>query len=703
MAYHPFLNEQLDIRWSQLTPEHIKGDLEVALEEARQNIDTLANLTKTGETLTYENTVGALDESTTALSWAWGLVSHLTSVCDSAEIRKAQGEMIPVVTEFYSSIALNDGLWQTLKAYGESDAVESLDPVRKRHVTETLAEFRESGADLDADSKARLMEIESELATLTKTYSENVLDTTNEWEMLVDDESELAGLSESAKAAALASAVEKGLATADNPRWRFTLHMPSYIPLMEQSENDKLRHEAWKAMCKVGASGDKDNSDLIWQILELRHEKAQLLGKQHFPDFTTSRRMAKTGEAALAFIDDLADRVRPAYREEMASLEKYRAAKLDEEVQPLQPWEVAYWSERRRREEYAFDDEQLRPYFEVNRVIDGMFELAQKLFGVEIKELPSVFLEDAGDPLPEGHYEVWHPEVKVFEIRDVDGDGSLRGIFYTDWHPRETKRGGAWMNSLKTGLPPVAGNERIPHIGLMCGNMSPAVGDKPSLLTHNEVETVFHEFGHLIHHLFGDVPVKGLNGISVPWDFVELPSQIMENFCWERESLDLFARHHETGEPIPDELFDKMRRARNYMEASGFIRQLSFGKLDLEMHLHFQKFKGRDLNDIDREILESYRVPMKTDSPTMLVRFTHLFGHSTGYAAGYYSYKWAEVLDADAFTRFLEEGVLNSETGLSFKDTILSKGNSEDVAKLYRDFMGRDPDPEALLRRGGLA
>ena len=696
---HPFLNPEFEIRWSQLKPECIEPDITKALEEAQGRIDELAGSGL--DDRTFDNTLLAGESATNTLDRAWGLVGHLDSVCNSDALRKAYNAMLPKVTEFYARIPLNEKLWKVIKAYATTDDAAGLTGPRKRFLDETLADFRDQGADLPPESKKRLEALEAELAQITQKFGENVLDATNAWELYVDDESKLAGLPETARATALADAKSKGKGTDEAPVWRFTLHYPSMAPVLQHLDDEEIRRKVWKASSLVGHKDSHDNTDLIWKILKLRQEKAEILGKDDFADMVLERRMAKDGLTADSFVTDLHDRIIEAFETDGQTLREYKANRNGGDPSMLKPWEVGYWAEKQRKELYDFDEEELRPYFPVGRVIDGLYDLAQRVFGLRVEERTAVFHEvgKTGD-IDQGAVEVWHPEVKYYDMFDAN-DGRKMGSFFTDWHPREPKRGGAWMNFLCTGAPGADG-KLTPHLGLICGNMTPATEGKPALLTHREVETIFHEFGHLIHHLCGEVEIRSLNGVDVAWDFVELPSQIMENWCWDRASLDLFALHHETGDPIPEELFQKMLKARNYMSATDNMRQLSFGKMDLELHRRFAKGEPRDLDEVVGGIQETY--VMKTDPPAPhnARKFTHLFSSSVGYAAAYYSYKWSEVLDADAFTRFKAEGVMSPQVGMDFRRKILSRGNSEDPAKLFRDFMGRDPKLEALLERAGL-
>ena len=674
---HPFLCRDFHIEWSKLTPDHIIADVSLAIETGRANIETIKAITP--EEATFENTFGALESATADLDRSWGRVNHLDSVSNSEELRKALNEMLPLVSEFSSSISLDQQLWTVLKSFAHSHAADSLSDIQKRYVSETCEEFQSAGADLNEESKKRMFEINSALAKVTQKFGENVLDSTNAWELFISEESRLSGLPESAKTSAAEDAKAKG----KEGQWRFTQQFPSMYPVMQYATDDQLRKEIWEGGCTIGNGGESDNTQLIWEILRLRKEKAALLGHDNFADLVLKRRMAKDGQGALRFTEDLHLKIREQFLQEVSELEAYKAEKNHSKPAPLEPWETAFWAEKRRKELYDFDDEALRPYFPVNQVMKGLFDLTSRLFGITITPASA---------------ETWHPEVTFYEIRDTQSEDHL-GSFYADWHPRESKRGGAWMNYLETGLP----SPRTPHLGLICGNMSKPTADKPALLTHREVETVFHEFGHLLHHLLSDVEIKSLAGVNVPWDFVELPSQIMENFCWDRQSLDLFARHYQTGETIPDALFEKMISARNYLSATTFMRQLALGKLDLELHLNSEQFLDGDLDAVDREILADYKAALATESPSMARRFSHLFSSPVGYAAGYYSYKWAEVLDADAFTRFQKEGVLNVETGMSFREEILSKGNSRSVDLSYEAFMGRGPNQDALLQRSGLS
>ena len=685
----PFLADKFQIAWSELKPEYIVSDITEAIEIAQNQVDLISQPCPAGDELTFENTLIALESAYESLSRPWGLVSHLDSVSNSDPLREAYNAMLPKVSEFYSKVPLNSGLWNRIKAYSETEEAKSLSGTRLRFLEETLSDFQNSGADLPSEDKSRLMQIESELAQKTQKYSENVLDSTNQWELIVDNEEDLSGLPENSKAAALENAKSKEIGSEENPKWRFTLQAPSYFPVLEHVHSDSIRKKVWEGTCSIGASGDYDNSNLVWEILELRQKKAELLGKKNFADQVLQRRMAKDGATALAFVEDLHQRTKPFFDVETEELEKYKAQVDGGESCAMEPWEIAYWSEKRRKAEYDFDDEELRPYFSMEKVIDGMFSIATKIFGIRINQ-------------PENQPEAWHKEVKFYEIHDEDSGAHL-GSFYTDWFPRESKRSGAWMNYLRTGEPQADGT-RSPHLGLMCGNMTPPVAGSPALLKHDEVETVFHEFGHLLHHLLGEVEVKSLNGVNVAWDFVELPSQIMENFCWDRQSLDLFALHHETGDPIPDDLYQKMMAARNYRSATAMMRQLSLGKLDLELHINEAQAasENKNLDDLTESLLGEYSIPTLTRPSTMARRFGHLFASPTGYAAAYYSYKWAEVLDADAFTRFSKEGIMNPDTGRDFREKILSKGNSDDPKTLFHNFMGREPDPDALLIRSGL-
>ena len=697
---HPFLQKDFQIRWSALVPGAIEADIKKALEDANGRIEALCEDFDLEE-LTFENTLIALEEATEDLSMAWGLVGHLDSVRNSDELRDAQNAMLPEVTQFFSRIPLNDRLWKRIKSYAESDEAKALEGVKLRLLDETVKDFVRSGADLPADKKSRLEEVEAGLAKVTQKFSENVLDSTNEWELIIEDTKRLAGLPDTAVSVLQSEAAAKNLGSEDEPVYRITLKAPVYFPVLEYADDADLRKEVWEGSITVGRGGDFDNTELIADILKLRQEKAEILGKANFADQVLEERMAKNGSTALGFLEDLAERTQPFFQREIGELKAFREEQDSSWDGVFEPWDVAYWAEKLRKARYDFDEEEVRPYFAIDNVIEGMFRLCEKVFGFKIVECDSTFTEPGGEPEGDA-VEVWHPEVKFYELCD-ETSGELLGSFYADWHPRVDKRGGAWMNYFKTGTPPTDKEPRRPHLGLICGNLTPSSADKPALLTHREVETVFHEFGHLLHHLMGEVAIKSLNGIHVVWDFVELPSQIMENFCWSRVSLDFFAKHYQTGESIPEELFQKMLGARNFQSAMVQMRQLAFGKMDLELHVNHHGIGTEgDLDSVVREILKGYLMPLATEPPTMARRFTHLFASATGYAAGYYSYKWAEVLDADAFTRFADAGVISPEVGREFRAKILSQGGSRDAGELFRDFMGRDPDLNSLLERSGL-
>lgn len=669
---NPLLRLPFDIPFADIKIEHIVPAVRQLLAESQQAIDEIARL---DSERSFANTMIPFDRCSEDLEHAMAVVRHMEAVDNSPELRQAIEIIDPEVSAFSSAIPLNPELWKALKAVPSSN----LRPVQERFLTKQIDSFRRHGADLDPESKKKLMELDIELQKLCTKFSQNVLDATNAFELIVEDESNLAGLPESARLAARAAAEAKG-----KPGYRFTLQGPSITAVLTYLEDASIRRQMWEAYNRRGWQEPYDNRGVMKQILALRREKARLLGFFNFADFVLSDRMAQRGSIAREFLNNLERASRAKFEEEHAQLESFQA-QLDGVPRPLEPWDLGYYAEKQRQALYDFDEEILRPYFAVDRVVSGMFQLCERLFGIEVREIPGA--------------KTYHPTVKYFEIWS---DGRRIGAFYADWFPRESKRGGAWMEGLRTGGPMPDGSFE-PHLGVICGNMTEPVAGKPALLTHREVETIFHEFGHLIHHCLSEVEIRSLSGTNVPWDFVELPSQIMENWCWEREALDFFARHYETNEPIPDDLLQRMKRARTYRAASAQMRQLAFGTVDLTLHIDYDPKTDEDPVELATSVIQKFTPVPLPSGFGMILSFTHLFSSPVAYAAGYYSYKWAEVLDADAFSRFQSEGVLNPETGRAYRKSILAKGNSDEPRNLYRNFMGRDADQTALLRRQGLA
>ena len=669
---NPLLTERFPIQFDAVKAEHVVPAINLLLEQMKNRVTDLA---KPEIPRTYENIMLSLDRLTEPLDFAMGVVRHLESVATYGELRNAYNEVLEPVSQFYSSIPLNAELWSAIKAVADSKQAAELGPVDKRFLDKTVSSFRRAGADLDAEDKRKLEALEVELTKVTTKFSEHVLDATNAFDLIITDEQKLAGLPDVFRTAA-----REGAAAKKAEGWRFTLHAPSYTPAMTYLDDRAIRQQLWHAFNTRATQGELDNSALILEILRLRREKAQLLGYKDFADLVLEKRMAHNGAEAQQFVEDLDAKTRPFFEREIDELNHF-ARQIG--YTDVQPWDVGYISEKMRKALYDFDEEELRPYFQLDRVVAGMFDIFSRVLSIKVIEEPGV--------------PVWDAAVKYYRVTDAES-GILLGGFYTDWFPRENKRGGAWMDGLFTGNP----DEAEPHLGVIAGNLMPPVGDTPSLLSHREVETIFHEFGHLLHQITGRVRIKSLASMNVPWDFIELPSQIMENWCMERDALNLFARHYQTGDPIPEDLFNKMKRARNFMSGTAQMRQLGFALVDLKLHRDFDPASGADVMAFARDILARFAIAPLPSDYGMIASFTHLFSSPVAYGAGYYSYKWAEVLDADAFTRFRREGIFNTETGLDYRRRILERGDSEDPAQLYRDFMGREPDPNALLERLGL-
>lgn len=681
---NPLLSDAYRIPFHRIRSHHVEPGLRQALAEAQATVDAVAG---DPASPTWENTVDRLDRAVELLTRRVTPASHLVNVAETPEIREAYNAILPEMSAFWSRLPLNAGLWRRLRAFADTDEARALQGLRRRHLDKSLQEFRRAGADLPDARKQRLEALRVELDRLQQRFSENVLDATAAYELLITDEDRLTGVPDAAKRRARGRAEEKG-----QDGWLLTLDYPSVEPILKYCRDRELRREIHVAYTLRCREGEYDNRGLTARILRLRKEMADILGYPSFPDYKLEDRMARTGARAAAFEWDMVERTRPYWDRDLREMTDFGVSLG---IDTLEPWDVAFVMEKLRKERYDIDDEELRPYFPLDRVQAGLFAIVRRTFGFEVVE----------KPIPE----VWHPDVRFYEI--FSEDGTHVGSFYTDWFPRREKRPGAWMNDFITGGPNRDGFR--PHLGAICGNFTPPEGDQAALLTHREVETTFHEFGHLLHHCTSRVEIAARAGINVAWDWVELPSQLMENWCWEREALDLVSGHHETGEPLPDDVFRKMEAARRFMGGWAQMRQLSFGTLDLALHDALAprlRASAGDAGDdgIDAaqapEVMTFAREHLQAFLPSegfadlhSLTSFTHLF--SGGYAAGYYSYLWSEVLDADVFTRFREEGVFNPGTGRAYVDAILSMGDAEDPEVLFRRFMGRDPDPAALLAR----
>jgi oligopeptidase A len=565
---NPLLEIQFRVPFDQFDAAQVEPAIAELLADAALQVDAA---------VASADLLHAIDTMTERLDYALNVVRHLESVATTPAWRAAHNAVQPKASAFYSSIPLNEKLWQAIRRFGDSPAAKSLDPTRRRFLTKTIDSFKRHGAELDPAGKKRLQEIDVALTEATTKFSEHVLDATNAWELVIADEAALKGLPPAAVGAARASAQSKSV-----EGWRFTLQGPSYMAVMTYLDDRSVREQVWRAYNSRATADPFDNRGLMATILELRREKARLLGFKDFSDLVLEDRMAHDGAKAQTFLEDLRAKTVSHFAQENAELEAFAGLKLE-------PWDVGYWAEKQRAALYDFDEEALRPYFSLERVEAGMFEIFGRILGIRVS--------------PEAGVPAWNPAVKTFAVHDA-GSGAHLGSFYADWYPRENKRGGAWMDSILTGNPA----ESRPHLGLICGNLTPPVDGKPALLTHREVETIFHEFGHLLHHLLSRVEVRSLAGTSVAWDFVELPSQIMENWCWEREALDTFARHWETGEAIPQDLFDKMKRAKTFRAANAQMRQVGFGMVDLALHRQWDATPGSttDVLEFTRSILKDF-------------------------------------------------------------------------------------------------
>ncbi|WP_288658151.1 MULTISPECIES: oligopeptidase A [Pseudomonas] len=663
--------------YSAIKPEFVEPAIDQILADNRAAIAELLKTQK--ENPTWQGLVVAFDELNDRLGHAWSPVTHLNAVCNNPELRTAYEACLPKLSAYSTETGQNKDLFEAYRKLSESEEAKGFDAAQKKILDNALRDFRLSGIDLPPEQQKRYGEIQSRKSELSSKFSNQLLDATQAWTKHVTDESALEGLPDSAKAQIAAAAQAKGL-----EGWLINLEFPSYYAVMTYADDRALREEVYAAYCTRASdqgpnAGQFNNGPVMEEILDLRQELARLLGYANYAELSLATKMAESSEQVLNFLRDLAQRSKPFAQRDLDQLKAFAA---EQGVTDLKSWDTGYFAEKLRQARYSLSQEELRAYFPVDKVLSGLFTVVQKLYGIEISEITDGF-------------DKWHPDVRLFEITE---NGKHVGRFFFDLYARANKRGGAWMDGARDKRRNAQGELINPIAYLVC-NFTPASGGKPALLTHDEVTTLFHEFGHGLHHLLTRIEHAGVSGINgVAWDAVELPSQFMENWCWEPEGLALISGHYETGEPLPQELLDKMLAAKNFQSGLMMVRQLEFSLFDFE--LHATHGDGRSVLDV----LESIRDEVSVMRPPAYNRFANSFAHifAGGYAAGYYSYKWAEVLSADAFSKFEEEGVFNAETGRAFREAVLARGGSLEPMVLFVDFRGREPSIDALLRHSGL-
>ncbi|MDT0677142.1 M3 family metallopeptidase [Autumnicola musiva] len=670
--YNPLLESFEEAPFSKIKDEHYKPAILEAIKTAGKEIDAIAN---SQEAPGFENTVAALDFAGKQLDRVTSVFFNLNSAETNKEIQQIAQEVSPLLTEFKNDTILNKTLFERVKTVFEEQENLQLNVEEKTLLEKKYKAFSRNGANLPEEKQQELRAIDKELSSLSLKFGENVLEETNKFELQILNEEDLKGLPESFREEAKATAEAK-----EKQGWIFTLQYPSYIPFMKYAENRELRKKMSVAFGAKGFHGDDlDNRENVLSIAKLRHQRANLLGFETHAHFVLEQRMAETPEKVNNFLNELLEKAKPAAKREFTELENF-AKKLDN-IERLEKWDAAFYGEKLKQELFDLNDEKLKPYFKLENVIEGVFLVANKLYGLNFTEVFDV--------------DKYHPDVKTYKVTDEYNE--IIALFYADFHPREGKRNGAWMTIYKQQYIQNNQNER-PHISIVCNFTKPSKTE-PSLLTFNEVTTLFHEFGHALHGMLANTTYPSLSGANVYWDFVELPSQVLENWCYEKEALQLFAKHYKTGEAIPMELIEKIKESANFHEGMATVRQLSFGMLDLSWH-------GIDPTNItnvkahEDKAFEATKLYPNVPENCMSTSFSHIF--QGGYSAGYYSYKWAEVLDADTFEYFQEQGIFSREVANKFRENILSQGGTEHPMELYKRFRGKEPQPEALLKRAGL-